>query len=367
MKKFWFVPLLFLAAFADYVVPDQQDLSVETQVSAQTEEVSHEAKKAEAPGLTFMSFATGVIKDRIALKNAPDGDPGRWLGRGEEVSIGGTIKNGILGGTLYWVCFKNTTGELEFGFVDQDYVAVMEGSSELVDYHASPAESWIKPANAHIEATNNSGVVSTDQGDPIVLAQSVDGADAVSIAWLPAPVRSWADLLNAAAETHGVSADLLAIITLCESGGHPSARSHVGATGLMQVMPATAGDIARQRGMGAFDSSRLNEPEVGIDFGAWYLAQQLKAFGQADDPDWNKSVELAAVAYNGGPGTAQKYVRSGALPNETSYYQRWVGGMWRERHDATSPTYEAWLAAGGQVLVDKAEAWLNGQQVSMVR
>lgn len=174
--------------------------------------------------------------------------------------------------------------------------------------------------------------------------------------WLPPSVTRWEALIADAAGRHDVDPALVAIIVLVESGGNPMAVSPAGATGLMQVMPLTAGDIARTRGLGAFDAADLRDPVVCVDFGTWYLSKQLLAFGISDDPDWQTSVERAAAAYNGGPGAAGKWLRGGALPGETVAYVQWVGGMWRERGEPTSPTYDAWLAAGGGALVDRSAA-----------
>jgi soluble lytic murein transglycosylase-like protein len=124
----------------------------------------------------------------------------------------------------------------------------------------------------------------------------------------------------------------------------------------MQVMPATGADIAARRGL-TFTADRLLIPEVNVDFGAWYLADQLRRFGRAEDEDWQSSVRLAAAAYNGGPGTVQAMVQRGAaLPAETSAYESWVGGMWQERRSPESPTFERWLAAGGWRLIEAASA-----------
>ena len=123
---------------------------------------------------------------------------------------------------------------------------------------------------------------------------------------------------------------------------------------MIQVMPATGQGIARERGIEGHTASRLFDPEYAVDFGAYYIAQQLRAFGLADDPDWQQSVERAAGAYNGGPGAAQRALAGGEWPEETQRYRRWVGGMWRERHQATSATFDQWMNAGGRVLVAKA-------------
>ena len=87
------------------------------------------------------------------------------------------------------------------------------------------------------------------------------------------------------------------------------------------------------------------DPVRATDGAVAYLNELKETFG---------SVYLAAAAYNGGPGSARRWLAGGALPAETTRYVDWVGNMWRERRQAASPTYEAWLAAGGSVLVEAA-------------
>jgi len=333
----------------------------------------------------FMAFAVGDAGDRLAVVSEPGG--GETVGllpAGTRVGIAGRVafEGAWSSGVAYWVSAE-VDGHTVRGFVPAGGIAIRAGDPPPLDLEeagATAAPAAGPPAHAAVDAAPSAGAASdTDAGvaaasvdaiadggvDAIANGGAGDGAGngrasaAVAIAWLPETVRHWEGLLAEAAQTHGVAADLLAIVTLVESGGHPAARSHVGATGLMQVMPATAGDIARQRGLGAFDAARLTDPATAIDFGAWYLAQQLKSFGSADDPDWSRSVTMAAAAYNGGPGAAIRYRRDGTLPSETRHYIDWVGGMWRERAAAASPTFERWMAAGGRVLVGKAQAWLD--------
>lgn len=169
--------------------------------------------------------------------------------------------------------------------------------------------------------------------------------------WMPGTItRFWPSILSAGAK-HGVDPMLIGIVVLVESGGNPQAMSGSGARGLAQIMPLTAA------GIGADCAAQPYDPAVSIDCGTRYLAQQLRAFGLDDDPDWQRTVERVAAAYNGGPGTAQKWVRGGSLPAETTRYVDWVGGMWRDRNAADSPTLARWLAAGGRVLVQAAERW----------
>jgi soluble lytic murein transglycosylase len=77
------------------------------------------------------------------------------------------------------------------------------------------------------------------------------------------------------------------------------ARSSAGATGLMQLMPATARIVAKKTGMKRFHLSRLEQPEVNITLGAFYLREALDRFGD--------NAVLAAAAYNAGPGRARRW------------------------------------------------------------
>ena len=77
------------------------------------------------------------------------------------------------------------------------------------------------------------------------------------------------------------------------------ARSSVGASGLMQIMPATARWIARRLGIKRFDPSEMRDPGKNIQFGAFYLKHVQTTL---DD-----SPVLATAAYNAGPSRAQRW------------------------------------------------------------
>jgi soluble lytic murein transglycosylase-like protein/Zn-dependent protease with chaperone function len=186
-----------------------------------------------------------------------------------------------------------------------------------------------------------------DRGDgsvvsaPAVTALAAEGSR--SIAWLPPAVDRWKPALAEAARQHGVSPELLAIVVLVESRGDPAAHSPNGAIGLMQVMPATAAEIAAERHLDDYSEARLWEPAYNIDFGAWYLAEQLAAFESRGE----RSVELAAVAYNGGPRRARVYLETeneAALYEEIREYRDLVVGMWQERELPESSTFASWSA-----------------------
>ena len=72
------------------------------------------------------------------------------------------------------------------------------------------------------------------------------------------------------------------------------ARSGVGASGLMQVMPATARETARRIGMVGFTADQITDRDTNIAIGTGYLKLVLD--------DLSGSLPLAAAAYNAGPG-----------------------------------------------------------------
>jgi soluble lytic murein transglycosylase-like protein len=105
------------------------------------------------------------------------------------------------------------------------------------------------------------------------------------------PVRFRSAFAAAAAKT-GVPLSLLVATAFVESHMDPSAKSHAGARGLLQLMPATAREL------------RLDgdDPATNVLAGARYLRQMLDRFG---------SVDLALAAYNAGPTAV---ARAGAAP-----------------------------------------------------
>lgn len=90
-------------------------------------------------------------------------------------------------------------------------------------------------------------------------------------------------------------------ITRQESAFMADAKSHVGATGLMQLMPATARETARRFGIPMSSTQQLLNPNVNIQLGAAYLRQ---LYGQ-----FNGNRVLASAAYNGGGGNVRKWLR----------------------------------------------------------
>jgi soluble lytic murein transglycosylase len=76
------------------------------------------------------------------------------------------------------------------------------------------------------------------------------------------------------------------------------ARSHVGAAGLMQVMPATAKWTAKKVGL-PYSPERLHDRDFNLRIGTHYLKLVLDRFDGAQ--------ALAAAAYNAGPGRPARW------------------------------------------------------------
>jgi len=87
-----------------------------------------------------------------------------------------------------------------------------------------------------------------------------------------------------------------------ESRFDSQAVSHRGATGLMQIMPGTARRIADlDRRLSEADSARLQDPVVNLTLGQRYIQHLLSL------PVVQGNLFMLAVAYNGGPGTLERW------------------------------------------------------------
>jgi soluble lytic murein transglycosylase len=92
---------------------------------------------------------------------------------------------------------------------------------------------------------------------------------------------------------------LLAAIVRAESGFNPVAESRRGAVGLMQLMPATAQQMARELKFNYQDRDDLYAQNTNLTLGARYFALQLRAF--------HGNLVLALAAYNAGPAKVKAW------------------------------------------------------------
>ncbi|HEX8150807.1 MAG TPA: lytic transglycosylase domain-containing protein [Pyrinomonadaceae bacterium] len=118
----------------------------------------------------------------------------------------------------------------------------------------------------------------------------------------------------------GVDPRLIHAVIWQESKYKPSAESHVGAQGLMQLMPAAAK---------RFGCEDRNDAEANVTAGTKYLRWLLKRF--------DGNVTLALAAYNAGEGNVDKH--EGVPPfNETQAYVRIITGRYgKTYHPVLTP------------------------------
>jgi soluble lytic murein transglycosylase len=111
---------------------------------------------------------------------------------------------------------------------------------------------------------------------------------------------AYGDTFSSAAAQLSVPTHLLYAITRQESAFMHDVRSSAGALGLMQLMPATAREVARGVGLRITERDLLI-PDINISLGSHYLARVLQEF------DGNRI--LAAAAYNAGPNRVRQWLR----------------------------------------------------------
>ncbi|WP_285423365.1 transglycosylase SLT domain-containing protein [Pseudomonas sp. efr-133-TYG-103a] len=109
------------------------------------------------------------------------------------------------------------------------------------------------------------------------------------------------DTLVREAQIRGLHSSWVFAITRQESAFMDDARSGVGASGLMQLMPATAKETARKFSIPLASPAQVLDPDKNIQLGAAYLSQVHAQF--------NGNRVLASAAYNAGPGRVRQWLR----------------------------------------------------------
>jgi len=133
---------------------------------------------------------------------------------------------------------------------------------------------------------------------------------------------------SAAAQQEAVRLELLLAIARQESRFSPGVRSPVGAVGLLQLMPATAAEMAAA----PISDDDLQEPGRNAILGARYLAWLLE--------EWQGNIWLTAASYNAGPGAAgswrseelaqdpELWVERIPYPETRLYTKKVLGNLW---------------------------------------
>ncbi|MFZ5453554.1 MAG: lytic transglycosylase domain-containing protein [Thermodesulfobacteriota bacterium] len=123
--------------------------------------------------------------------------------------------------------------------------------------------------------------------------------------------KAFEGMIKNAAARHQVPEELVKAVIKVESNFNPDATSHMGAMGLMQLMPGTARDLGVQRPY---------DPAENINGGTKYLRELLDRY--------DGNVAKAVAAYNCGMGNVEK----GRLPQETRNYLQLVKRYYNGSH-----------------------------------
>ena len=137
-------------------------------------------------------------------------------------------------------------------------------------------------------------------------------------------------LMTNAANVQGVDVTWVHGITRQESRFMHYAKSHVGAAGLMQLMPTTARWAAKRAGVENYKRSMIHDLDTNVTIGTYYLRYTLALM--------NGNKIMATAGYNAGPSRAKKWLGAQSLEgaiyaetipfNETrKYVQRVMANM----------------------------------------
>ena len=113
------------------------------------------------------------------------------------------------------------------------------------------------------------------------------------------PVK-YHDFIRKYANRNSLDPYFVMALILQESYFNPHAKSRVGATGLMQIMPATGAELGAQLHP-LFSVKRLADPETNIEIGTYYLKHLMTLF--------NNNPQLVAASFNAGQGNVLKWRR----------------------------------------------------------
>lgn len=121
------------------------------------------------------------------------------------------------------------------------------------------------------------------------------------------------DSLRARSKRHRLDPYLVAALIRQESEFQPGARSHAGALGLMQIMPATGRILFRRLGIPRFTNWKLTHPDVSLRLGTFHLKEVLAQFGG--------NLEQALAGYNAGERRIGAWMQLGPFDEPSEFVE----------------------------------------------
>lgn len=120
--------------------------------------------------------------------------------------------------------------------------------------------------------------------------------------------KEYSEYVSKYSQEYGVEEELVYAIIKAESNFNPDAVSHQNAQGLMQLMYATAEEVAQKNGIQLTEENIL-DPEININIGTKYISELLKKY---------ECMEVALAAYNAGSGNVDKWIKDGVIKSDGS-------------------------------------------------
>ena len=206
---------------------------------------------------------------------------------GRQLPIPGAILSSLLLSIfLYSLTARSSFPAMDYvtsqpaGFSDRSAKQEKQHESVIVDFVAIimalfGSDSETGPNQIDLETKSN--VLSPVPGEQCQVSEKY-----------PVKVRRWCDLITQYSLKNNLDPDMLAGLIWLESGGNPSAYSHSGAVGLMQVMPrdGLAAEFVCKNGPCFRDRPTINElenPEFNISFGSKMLSGLIQRRGSLRD------------------------------------------------------------------------------------
>jgi len=125
---------------------------------------------------------------------------------------------------------------------------------------------------------------------------------------------AYKDQVVAAANAANIDPLFMLAIARTESTFQATVTSNAGARGLMQIMPGTGAELAKEIGLQDYSAATLSDPQVNLRLGAAYLAKLLERY----DGD----LARAAAAYNGGSTNVNRWQATVTGPDPVDFILR---------------------------------------------
>lgn len=247
-----------------------------------------------APARPPVELTAAEIEAQLAPLADAHGEAFPWLLRALDLVRLGELRAATDELHATYIAYREAgrSGTLRAGFV-----AVLRGAAPARDTVSRTI--WRARRGLPSEARAVLARLSAALGDPGLAIRWNGNFDVTGLR-----PRAYEDIVVDAAARHGVEPELLLAVMRVESIYNPRIISYAGAIGLMQIMPRTGRLIANRLERDDFTVDRLLEPEVNIEFAAWYLASLIER--------WDGRIPLALASYNGGPHNVRRWLHDHA-------------------------------------------------------